>query len=117
MIDPSLTNGAPLRYAAPARSDLSGLSGKAGSLVQLLFALTLIGLSIVPGPLMVTPDTAGRKMECHHCTVGIQEIIQLHISLIRWVIFPFWTAFRVLFYLFHFFDRFSLMVHKSMGAL
>ena len=43
---------------------------------QLLFALTLIGLSIVPGPLMVTPDTAGRKMECHHCTVGIQEEIQ-----------------------------------------
>ena len=34
MIDPSLTNGAPLRYAAPARSDLSGLSGKAGSLVS-----------------------------------------------------------------------------------
>ena len=33
MIDPSLTNGAPLRYAAPVRSDLSGLSGKAGSLV------------------------------------------------------------------------------------
>ena len=36
MIDPSLTNGAPLRYAAPARSDLSGLSGKSGSLVLIM---------------------------------------------------------------------------------